>query len=171
MRYRQLYKVFKTASSRVIPVTRLVEDSAMLDLCLPSTLVSFRCGAHSSTGHLIHSCRRTREFRPELGVYKPEFWFGFCIAKKIQSHRVCNDCVLFASFKCQTLGVETWREASSLTTWRRIMIWIAFAKGNSKRSHLHSMTFATLGGLMMPTIERRKALPYQYHVGTKQDTV
>jgi len=88
-------------------VTRHAEESAMLDLCLPSALVSFRCGVHVSTGHLIHSCRRTPEFRPALGVYEPEFWFGFCIAKKIQSHSVCNDCVLFPSVKYQTLSVET----------------------------------------------------------------
>jgi len=33
------------------------------------------------------------------------------------------------------------------------------------------MTFATLVGLLMPTIERRKVLSFQYQFGTKQGTV
>jgi hypothetical protein len=72
-------------------------------------------GIYSAFKGLIHSCRRAPEFRPELGVYKPEFWFGVCVcvcvcvcvARETQSHRVCNDCVQFTSVKCQTLGVKT----------------------------------------------------------------
>jgi hypothetical protein len=107
MKYCKLYSVLKAVSSCNTTVTRLAEDSAKLDLCLPSALTSFRCGAHFSIGHLIHSCRPTPEFRPELGVYKPEFWFGLCVAKETQSHRLCNDCVLFTSVKCQTLSMKT----------------------------------------------------------------
>jgi hypothetical protein len=171
MRYRELYWFLKAVSSCNTPATCLAEHSAVFDLCLHPALTSFRCGAHFSTAHLIHSCRRTREFRSTLGVYKPEFWFGLCVAKTIQSHRLCSDCVLFPTLKCQTLSLKIWTEISSLTTRRRILLCITFAKGTSKRFHLHSMTCATLGGLLMPTIERRKALPFQYQAGTRQDTV
>ena len=120
MRYDELYTGLKAVSSCSTPITRLAEDSAKLDLCLPSALDPVRCAAHFSTGHLIHSCCRTREFRFALGVYKPEFWFGLCVTKTIHSHIasvcVCNDCVLFPSVKCQTLSIKTRTEASSPTT-------------------------------------------------------
>lgn len=106
MRYGELYTVLKAVSSCNTPITRLAEDSAKLDLCLHSELILFRYVAHFSTGHLIHSCRRTREFRLALDVYKPEFWFGLCVAKTIQTHIVCIDCILFPSVKCQTLCVK-----------------------------------------------------------------
>lgn len=48
---------------------------------------SFRCGANFSVGHLIHSCRSIQRARLEHRADKPEFWWGFCEAKKIQSHR------------------------------------------------------------------------------------